>query len=153
MASHESLNSLGPGDPYMHHGAGSSLFQVMSCCLSAPSHYLHQCWLVVNGTLRNKVQWSFNPKLNIIIDEIVFWRCRRPKWRPSCLSLNVLNIWSCTTAELTYQFWYSNTGNSKADFACTQDMDFETNSMFTKLNISSCTTAEQTYQFWYSKHW
>ena len=90
MASHESLNSLGPGDPYMHHGAGSSLFQVMSCCLSAPSHYLHQCWLVVNGTLRNKVQWSFNPKLNIFIDEIVFGRCRRPKWRPSCLSLNVL---------------------------------------------------------------
>ena len=28
-------------------------------CL-APSHYLNQCWNIVNWTLRNKLQWNFN---------------------------------------------------------------------------------------------
>ena len=27
---------------------------------SAPSHYLNQCWNIVNWTLRNKLQWNFN---------------------------------------------------------------------------------------------
>ena len=27
---------------------------------SAPSHYLNQCWVIVNGTLRNKLQWNFD---------------------------------------------------------------------------------------------
>ena len=26
----------------------------------APSHYLNQCWVIVNWTLRNKLQWNFN---------------------------------------------------------------------------------------------
>ena len=25
-----------------------------------PSHYLNQCWVIVNWTLRNKAQWNFN---------------------------------------------------------------------------------------------
>ena len=25
-----------------------------------PSHYLNQCWVIVNWTLRNKFQWNFN---------------------------------------------------------------------------------------------
>ena len=32
--------------------SGSSLAQVMACCLTAPSHYLNQCWLITS-----KVQW------------------------------------------------------------------------------------------------
>ena len=27
---------------------------------SAPSHYLNQCWVLVNWKLRNKLQWNFN---------------------------------------------------------------------------------------------
>ena len=27
---------------------GSTLAQVMACCLTAPSHYLKQCWLIIN---------------------------------------------------------------------------------------------------------
>ena len=30
---------------------GSSLAQVMACCLTAPSHYLNQCWLLIRGFL------------------------------------------------------------------------------------------------------
>ena len=31
--------------------SGSILTQVMACCLTAPSHYLNQCWLVINKVL------------------------------------------------------------------------------------------------------
>ena len=34
------------------HRSGSTLAQVMACCLTAPSHYLNQCWLIIS-----KVQW------------------------------------------------------------------------------------------------
>ena len=30
---------------------GSTLAQVMACCLMAPSHYLNQCWLVIHDVL------------------------------------------------------------------------------------------------------
>ena len=33
---------------------GSTLAQVMACCLRAPSHYLNQCWLITS-----MVQWHF----------------------------------------------------------------------------------------------
>ena len=33
------------------------------------SHYLNQCWNIVNWTLRNKLQWNFNRNYNIFIKE------------------------------------------------------------------------------------
>ena len=36
---------------------------------TAPSHYLNQCWNIVNWTLRNKLQWKFNRNSNIFIYE------------------------------------------------------------------------------------
>ena len=32
-------------------GFSSTLVQVMACCLTAPSHYLNQCWLIINKVL------------------------------------------------------------------------------------------------------
>ena len=29
--------------------SGWTLAQVMTCCLTAPSHYLHQCWLIIRS--------------------------------------------------------------------------------------------------------
>ena len=46
------LNSLWPSDATWRHGSGSTLAQVMACCLTAPSHYLNQCWLIIS-----KVHW------------------------------------------------------------------------------------------------
>ena len=46
------LNSLWPSDTIWHQGSGSTLAQVMACCLTAPSHYLNQCWLIIS-----EVQW------------------------------------------------------------------------------------------------
>ena len=32
-------------------GSRSTLAQIMACCLTAPSHYLHQCWLMISEVL------------------------------------------------------------------------------------------------------
>ena len=42
------LNSLRPSDTIWRHRSGSTLAQVMACCLTAPSHYLNQCWLIIS---------------------------------------------------------------------------------------------------------
>ena len=41
------INSLWPGDTIWRQRSGSTLAQVMACCLSAPSHYLNQYWLII----------------------------------------------------------------------------------------------------------
>ena len=46
------INSLRPSDAIWRQRTGSTLAQVMACCLTAPSHYLNQCWLVIS-----EVQW------------------------------------------------------------------------------------------------
>ena len=46
------FDSLRPCDAIWRHKSGSTLAQVMACCLTAPSHYLNQCWLIIS-----KVQW------------------------------------------------------------------------------------------------
>ena len=48
----KSLKSLGPSDAIWCWRSGSTLVQVMACCLTAPSHYVNQCWFIIT-----KVQW------------------------------------------------------------------------------------------------
>ena len=48
----DSINSLGPSDAIWRQRSRSTLAQVMACCLTAPSHYLNQCWLIIG-----MVQW------------------------------------------------------------------------------------------------
>ena len=60
---------------------------------SAPSHYLNQCWDIVNWTLRNKLQWNCKQYSYIFIKKII-WKCRLRNWGPFCLGLNVLTILS-----------------------------------------------------------
>ena len=40
------------------------------------SHYLYQCWLIVNSTIMNKFQWNLNPNSRKCI-----WKCH-VKWLP-----------------------------------------------------------------------
>ena len=42
------IYSLWPSDTIWWHESGSTLAQVMACCLTAPSHYLSQCWLIIS---------------------------------------------------------------------------------------------------------
>ena len=37
--------------------------------LSAPGHYLNQCWIIVNWTLRNKIQWNLNQNSKLFFHE------------------------------------------------------------------------------------
>ena len=43
------VNSIWPSDGICRDIYGSTLAQVMACCLTAPSHYLNQCWLIIMG--------------------------------------------------------------------------------------------------------
>ena len=38
----------------------------------APSHYLNQCWTIVNCTLRNKLQWNLDQNRKFFIHENAF---------------------------------------------------------------------------------
>ena len=40
------LNTLWPSDAIWRRRYWSTLVQVMTCCLTAPSHYLNQCWRI-----------------------------------------------------------------------------------------------------------
>ena len=42
------INSLWPSDTIWRQRSASTLAQVMACCLTAPSHYLNQCWLIIS---------------------------------------------------------------------------------------------------------
>ena len=46
-----SINSLWPNHAIWQHRSGLTLSQVMACCLTAPSHYLNHCWLIVKCVL------------------------------------------------------------------------------------------------------
>ena len=61
------INSSPPNAAYMHQWIQSSSVKIMACRLLGPSQYLNQCWVIVNWTLRNKLQWNFdrNSKLSI----------------------------------------------------------------------------------------
>ena len=45
------INSLGPSDAIWCWRSWSTLVQVMACCLTAPSYYLNQCWLIISKVL------------------------------------------------------------------------------------------------------
>ena len=53
------FNSLGPSDAIWWHRSGSTLVQVMACCLMAPNHYLNQCWLIISKVLRHSPEGNF----------------------------------------------------------------------------------------------
>ena len=55
----------------------------------APSHYLNQCWNMVNWTLRNKHRWNFNQNSYILIQENAFenviWKMAAILSWPQCV--------------------------------------------------------------------
>ena len=61
------INSLSHRDATWRQRSGSTSAQVMACCLTAPSHFLNQCWLV-----NSEVRWY--------LPESEFKKFRRPWW-------------------------------------------------------------------------
>ena len=62
-----------------------SLVQIITCPSSAPSHYLKQCWNIVNPKLRNKLRWNLNRNLYIFTKKCI-WKCRQ-EMSAFCLGL------------------------------------------------------------------
>ena len=53
------VNSLWPTDAIWCQISRSTLAPVMTCCLTAPSHYLNQCWLIFKGALWHSPESNF----------------------------------------------------------------------------------------------
>ena len=60
------VNTLWPGDAIWHQRSWSTLVQVMAWCLTAPSHYLNQCWLNINGILWHSFPGNINLTLYML---------------------------------------------------------------------------------------
>ena len=60
FASHaNAINSLWPSDAVWRKDLGQHLVQVMACCLTAPSYYLNQCWLIISEVRWHSYQGDF----------------------------------------------------------------------------------------------
>ena len=62
----------------------------------ATSHYLNQCWYIVNLTLRNKLQWNINHNWYIFTQENTFehvvWKMAAVLSRPRCVKWYIFSI-------------------------------------------------------------
>ena len=81
-------NSLWPSDAIWRQRSGLTLAQVMACCLTSPSHYLNQCWLIISEVnwhsyLGNFTRYAstvnhWNPLENYICR--ISFKCPRGQW-------------------------------------------------------------------------
>ena len=86
------LNTLRPSDAYMRGWTNHHWFRYWLVAYPTSSHYLNQCWNIVNWTLGNKLQWNINRNLYISIEENAFengvWKMAatvpRPQWVNQC---------------------------------------------------------------------
>ena len=62
------INSLWPNNAIWWHRSGSTLAQVMACCLTAPSHYLNQCWLIITKIHLHSSDGNFTRDTSVIND-------------------------------------------------------------------------------------
>ena len=65
---HFRFNSLWPNDAIWRHRSGSTLVQVMACCLTASSHYLSQCWLIISKIGLHPSDDNFTRDTSVIND-------------------------------------------------------------------------------------
>ena len=75
----------------------------MACRLTAPSHYLNQCWDIINWTLGNKHQWNLNQNSCIFIQEDAFenviWKMVDILYRPQCVNPQVASCFNSLRPE------------------------------------------------------
>ena len=77
---HLHFNSLGPSGAIWWQRSGSTLAQVMACCLTAPSHYLNQCWLIISKVEWHSFKGKFTRDTQPSITEII--------WKIECLKFH-----------------------------------------------------------------
>ena len=80
------INSLWPNDAIWRQRSGSTLAQVMAWCLTAPSHYLNQCWFTFS-----KVHWH---SFEYILQEMIELSITKISWKITFLKF----LWNLTGA-------------------------------------------------------
>ena len=89
------VNSLGPNDAIWRQESGSTLAQVMACCLTAPSHYLNKCCLSSEMSsdipLRTISQVISPPSITEISLKIIYAKFHWNLPGVNDLALNMLN--------------------------------------------------------------
>ena len=66
------LKYLRPSDLYIRQWTNHHWFRWWLVAWSASSHYLNQCWYIVNSNLRNKLEWNLVRSSYIFIQENAF---------------------------------------------------------------------------------
>ena len=61
------VNTLMPNETIWYDRSGSTLPQVMACCLMAPSHYLNQCWLLFAEVLWSSPESNFTANVQATV--------------------------------------------------------------------------------------
>ena len=92
------FNSLRPSDAYMRQWISHLWFRVWLVAWPAPSHYLNQCWNMVNSHLRNKLQWILKRNSYIFTHENAFENivCEMAAilYRPQCVNVKNSDQWT-----------------------------------------------------------
>ena len=67
------INSSSPLVPHLCASeSGQHGFRWWLVAYSAPSHYINQCWIIINWIHMNKLQWNFNQSTKLFIHENAF---------------------------------------------------------------------------------
>ena len=69
------VNPLWPSDTIQRHRSGSILVHGMAWCLTAPSHYLNQCWLFIDEVLWHSTESNFTASAKVTVLYNVFANC------------------------------------------------------------------------------
>ena len=88
------LNSLRPSDAIWRQGHLSTLLQVMACCLTASSHYLNQCGLIISEVLWHSPEGNFTLHAKAAI----------------LMSLKVIPFWIAATSPKVNELTQCNSG-------------------------------------------
>ena len=73
------ISSLWLIDAIWRHRTGSTLAQVMACCLTAPSHHLHQCWLIISSAAAKQSPSRQMRPMKLSGDITKYWSDWQPK--------------------------------------------------------------------------
>ena len=101
----------------------------MACCLTAPSHYLNQCWLIFNkvqwhsfGGNLTRDSWPFSHwnKLENYLSKILF-KSPRGQW-VNALQATVFYVWLCQNYDN-----FARTCPSHQDYGVNYDITFSPN--------------------------
>ena len=105
--------------------SGSTLAQVMACCLTAPSHYLNQCWLIISKIQLHVMKISQGPmsellKYNRPQSRTVFgWSLdTHPSSLPNIISSSKLDFWTSWTCPVKFSCSLHNKCHTPSNIEC-----------------------------------